>query len=69
MSIIWTIIIGFIVGLLAKMLTPGRDPSGFFVTALRLLCTSIAGGCSIPARQTRLNTSRLLLAEEDFGLT
>jgi len=33
MGIIWTIIIGFIVGLLAKMLTPGRDPSGFFITA------------------------------------
>ncbi len=33
MSIVWTILIGFVVGLLAKMLTPGRDPSGFFVTA------------------------------------
>lgn len=33
MSIIWTILIGFIVGLLAKMLTPGRDPAGFFITA------------------------------------
>ena len=33
MHIIWTILIGFVVGLLAKMLTPGRDPSGFFVTA------------------------------------
>lgn len=33
MGIIWTIIIGFIVGLLAKMLTPGRDPTGFFITA------------------------------------
>ena len=33
MSIIWTILIGFIVGLLAKMITPGRDPSGFFITA------------------------------------
>ena len=33
MGIIWTILIGFVVGLLAKMLTPGRDPSGFFVTA------------------------------------
>lgn len=33
MSIIWTILIGFIVGLVAKMLTPGRDPSGFFITA------------------------------------
>ena len=34
MGIIWTIIIGFVVGLLAKMLTPGRDPSGFFITAI-----------------------------------
>ena len=34
MSIIWIILIGFIVGLLAKMLTPGRDPSGFFITAV-----------------------------------
>jgi len=33
MGIIWTILIGFVVGLLAKMLTPGRDPTGFFVTA------------------------------------
>src|SRR5437867_6045690 len=33
MSIIWTILVGFVVGLLAKMLTPGRDPSGFFITA------------------------------------
>jgi len=33
MSIIWTIIIGFVVGLLAKMLTPGKDTSGFFITA------------------------------------
>ena len=32
MGIIWTILIGFVVGLLAKMLTPGRDPSGFFIT-------------------------------------
>lgn len=34
MGIIWTILIGFVVGLLAKMLTPGRDPSGFFITAI-----------------------------------
>lgn len=33
MGIITTIIIGFIVGLLAKILTPGRDASGFFITA------------------------------------
>lgn len=33
MHIIWTILIGFVVGLLAKMFTPGRDPTGFFITA------------------------------------
>ena len=33
MGIIWTIIIGFVVGLLAKAITPGRDPAGFFITA------------------------------------
>lgn len=34
MSIIWAIIIGFIVGLVAKFLMPGRDPGGFIITAL-----------------------------------
>ena len=34
MSIIWAIIIGFIVGLVAKFLLPGRDPGGFIITAL-----------------------------------
>ena len=33
MHLIWTIIIGFVAGLVAKMLTPGRDPSGFIITA------------------------------------
>jgi uncharacterized membrane protein YeaQ/YmgE (transglycosylase-associated protein family) len=34
MHILWIIFIGFVVGLVAKLLTPGRDPSGFFVTAI-----------------------------------
>ena len=34
MSIIWAIVVGFIVGLIAKALTPGRDPGGFIVTTL-----------------------------------
>ena len=34
MGIVWTIVIGFVVGLLAKMLMPGRDPGGFIVTVL-----------------------------------
>jgi uncharacterized membrane protein YeaQ/YmgE (transglycosylase-associated protein family) len=34
MAILGTIIIGFFAGLIAKFLTPGRDPKGFFVTIL-----------------------------------
>ncbi len=33
MSIIWTIIIGFVAGMVAKFITPGRnEPSGFILT-------------------------------------
>jgi uncharacterized membrane protein YeaQ/YmgE (transglycosylase-associated protein family) len=34
MTIIWAIIIGFLVGIVAKFLMPGRDPGGFIVTAV-----------------------------------
>lgn len=34
MGFLWTIIIGFIAGLIAKFLTPGRDPGGFILTTL-----------------------------------
>ena len=34
MGIIGAIIIGFIIGLVAKMLMPGRDPAGFLITVL-----------------------------------
>jgi len=32
--IIGVIVIGFLAGLVAKLLTPGRDPGGFIVTTL-----------------------------------
>jgi uncharacterized membrane protein YeaQ/YmgE (transglycosylase-associated protein family) len=34
MHIIGTIIIGFLAGVVAKLLMPGRDPGGFIVTTL-----------------------------------
>lgn len=34
MSVLATIVIGLIVGLLARFLMPGRDPMGFVLTAL-----------------------------------
>ena len=32
MNLIGTLIIGLLVGLVAKFLMPGRDPKGFFIT-------------------------------------
>lgn len=34
MEFLVALIVGLIVGVVAKMLMPGRDPGGFFVTAL-----------------------------------
>jgi uncharacterized membrane protein YeaQ/YmgE (transglycosylase-associated protein family) len=35
MGILWTIIIGFIAGVIAKLITPGRnEPSGFILTTI-----------------------------------
>ncbi len=32
MTLVWTLLIGLIVGALAKLLMPGRDPGGIIVT-------------------------------------
>ena len=42
MSLIWTILIGFIAGVVAKLLTPGSGPSGFFLTATLGVVGSLA---------------------------
>jgi uncharacterized membrane protein YeaQ/YmgE (transglycosylase-associated protein family) len=34
MHFIWAIIIGFVVGAIARLLMPGRDPGGFIITIL-----------------------------------
>mgnify|MGYP001463977242 CR=1 FL=1 len=34
MSWLWIVLIGFVIGFVAKFLTPGRDPGGFVVTTL-----------------------------------
>jgi uncharacterized membrane protein YeaQ/YmgE (transglycosylase-associated protein family) len=34
MHLIWTIVIGAVIGLIAKFLVPGRDPGGVVVTPL-----------------------------------
>jgi uncharacterized membrane protein YeaQ/YmgE (transglycosylase-associated protein family) len=44
MSILWMIIIGLIIGALAKLLMPGRDPGGAVITVLIGIGGSIVAG-------------------------
>jgi uncharacterized membrane protein YeaQ/YmgE (transglycosylase-associated protein family) len=34
MGLLWTLLIGLVVGAIAKLLMPGRDPGGFIITIL-----------------------------------
>lgn len=43
-SILTWVIFGLIVGLVARFLTPGPDPKGFFVTVLIGIAGSFVGG-------------------------
>ena len=40
---LWTIIIGLIVGAVAKLLMPGKDPGGFIITMLLGIAGSLVG--------------------------
>jgi uncharacterized membrane protein YeaQ/YmgE (transglycosylase-associated protein family) len=42
MTILWAILIGFVVGLVAKFLMPGRDGGGFILTAVLGIVGSVA---------------------------
>ncbi len=44
MHILWMFIIGLIIGAVAKLLMPGRDPGGFIVTALIGIAGSLIAG-------------------------
>ena len=41
---LWTLIIGLIVGAVAKLVMPGRDPGGILVTMLLGIAGSLVGG-------------------------
>jgi uncharacterized membrane protein YeaQ/YmgE (transglycosylase-associated protein family) len=44
MSIIGWILFGFVVGVIGKLLMPGRDPGGFVVTILLGIAGALLGG-------------------------
>jgi uncharacterized membrane protein YeaQ/YmgE (transglycosylase-associated protein family) len=44
MGILWTLIIGLIVGALAKLFMPGRDPGGVIITMLLGVAGALLAG-------------------------
>jgi uncharacterized membrane protein YeaQ/YmgE (transglycosylase-associated protein family) len=44
MHLLWMIVIGLIVGALAKLIMPGRDPGGIIVTILLGIAGSVLAG-------------------------
>ena len=44
MHIIWALIIGLVVGAIAKLLMPGRDPGGMLITMLLGVAGSVVAG-------------------------
>jgi len=43
-AVLGWIIFGLVVGIVAKLLTPGRDPGGFIVTVLLGIAGALLGG-------------------------
>ena len=44
MGVIWTIILGFVIGVVAKLLHPGKDNMGFIMTILLGVAGSLLAG-------------------------
>jgi len=44
MSILGWIFFGLVVGIIGKLLTPGRDPGGFIITTLLGIVGALVGG-------------------------
>lgn len=44
MNLIWSLIIGLIVGAIAKLMMPGRDPGGWIITMLLGIAGSVVAG-------------------------
>ena len=44
MQFLWTLIIGLVVGAIAKLLMPGKDPGGFIITMLLGVAGALLAG-------------------------
>ncbi|MGL4685919.1 MAG: GlsB/YeaQ/YmgE family stress response membrane protein [Commensalibacter sp.] len=43
LTLLWAVIVGFVVGSIAKFIMPGRQPAGFIVTTLLGIGGSVIG--------------------------
>ncbi|HET9604436.1 MAG TPA: GlsB/YeaQ/YmgE family stress response membrane protein [Gemmatimonadales bacterium] len=43
MHILWTLVIGLVAGIIAKMIMPGRDPGGIIITMLLGIAGAFVG--------------------------
>lgn len=66
MGFIWWLVVGLIVGSLAKFIMPGRDPGGIIVTALLGVAGAFVGGAIASALGigsfTGFNVGSILIA-------
>ena len=44
MHLLWSLIIGLVVGAIAKFVMPGRDPGGIIITMLLGIAGAVVGG-------------------------
>ena len=44
MHIVWSVIVGFVIGLVARAITPGADHMGFIATSVLGIVGSFGGG-------------------------
>ncbi len=44
MGIVWTVLVGFVIGVIAKFLHPGKDNMGFIATILLGVAGSVLAG-------------------------
>jgi uncharacterized membrane protein YeaQ/YmgE (transglycosylase-associated protein family) len=43
MSLLWTLVIGLVAGIVAKMIMPGKDPGGIIITMLLGIAGAFVG--------------------------
>lgn len=44
MHTLWMLVVGLVVGLVAKLLMPGKDPGGFVITAILGILGAVVAG-------------------------